>query len=290
MIPVSPNWIAAGLVVATSATVLLAIQYGEPASGLPDPLAPAYSAGSAAGRDIPQDRVSADRVPLSAVAELLDREVEERLRLEDEVAALQERMARLESALNAAPSATPSTAAANAGTIGGGGRGEVNEEAFVAAGFTPEEAAFYRRRHDEISMAQLYLRDQATREDWVRSRRFVDEQRALRQQLNDLEQGMDEDTYARYLFALGRPNQVQVRRVLASSAADSAGLMDGDVLLRYDGQRIYQAGDLRRESRDGDPGEMVAVDILRDGQRIQTYVPRGPLGINMSSERVLPGG
>ena len=74
-----------------------------------------------------------------------------------------------------------------------------------------------------------------------------------------------------------------------ASRSDSAGIRDGDVLLRYDGQRVYQASDLRRATRDGEMGEMVAVDILRDGQRIQTYVPRGPLGINMSSDRILPG-
>ena len=279
MIPVSPNWIAAGLVVVTSATVMLAVQFGEPVREMPGASVPA-DPGAA-------EILSADRLPVSVVAELLDREVEERLRLEDEVAALQARMARLEATLQPDPPAAAPTASAVTG-IGGGNRGEVSEEAFVAAGFSPDQAAFYRQRHDEISMAQLYLRDQANREGWLRTRRFVDEQRALRQQLDELEQGMDEDTYARYLYALGQPNQVQVRRVLASSAADSAGVMDGDILLRYDGRRIYQAGDLRRESRDGDPGEMVAVDILRDGQRIQTYVPRGPLGINMGSERILP--
>jgi len=286
MIPVSPNWLAAGLVVATSATVMLAVHFGEPVRGTQDVSVPA--AATVADGIFPE-RSPTDRLPVSVVADLLDREVEERLRLEDEVAGLQARIARLEAALETGPPAAAPTAAAITG-IGGGSNQEVSEEAFLAAGFTPDQAAFYRQRHDEISMAQLYLRDQATREGWLRTRRFVDEQRALRQQLDQLEQGMDEDTYARYLYALGQPNQVQVRRVLASSAADSAGLKDGDILLRYDGRRIYQAGDLRRESRDGDPGEMVAVDILRDGQRIQTYVPRGPLGINMSSERTLPGG
>lgn len=284
--PMSPNWIAAGLAVAATASVMLAINIGEPGG-----------ASAAADSPISTTRPYASKLSgtegnpeVSAMADVLDREVEERLLLEDELEALEDRVARLEALLD--DSKTPPEPAASAATTisGGGSRGEISEEAFIKAGFTPEQAAYYRQRHDEISMAQLYLRDQAEREGWLRSRRFVDEQRALRQRLEELQQGMDDDTYARYLYALGRPNQVGVRRVLASSAAASAGIRDGDVLLRYDGKRVYQASDLRRATRNGDMGEMVAVDILRDGQRIQTYVPRGPLGVNMSSERILPGG
>jgi len=286
--PMSPNWIAAGLVVAATASVMLAINIGEPGG-----------ASAAADSPISTTRPYASKLSgaegnpeVSAIADVLDREVEERLLLEDEVEALEDRVARLEALLDQPRTTTPAASSGRsaASISGGGSRGGVTEEAFVAAGFAEEQAAYYRQRHDEISMAQLYLRDQAEREGWLRSRRFVDEQRALRQRLEELQQGMDEDTYARYLYALGRPNQVGVRRVLASSAADSAGIRDGDVLLRYDGKRVYQSSDLRRATRDGDMGEMVAVDILRDGQRIQTYVPRGPLGVNMSSERILPGG
>lgn len=283
---ISPNWIAAGLVATAAAGVMAAVNLAEPEAGsghgmTPDPAGRSiYSNPAQTGGD----------GQVAAMAELLDREVEERLLLEDELEALQDRVARLESLLDDRNSTPAPTAQASAAISGRGARGEITAEAFIAAGFTPEQAAFYRQRHDEVSMAQLYLRDQAEREGWLRSRRFVDEQRALRQQLQEMESGMDEDTYARYLYALGRPNQVGVRRVLVSSAADSAGIRDGDVLLRYDGQRVYQASDLRRATRSGETGEMVAVDILRDGQRIQTYVPRGPLGINMSSDRVLPGG
>lgn len=281
---ISPNWIAAGLVGAATASVMLAINLGEPGGGSGD--------AAALGSARPTPASTAVSPEISAMADVLDREVEERLLLEDEVEALEDRVARLEALIDQTQKEAPAgnSAGAAATISGGGSRDGITEEAFVSAGFTSEQAAYYRQRHDEISMAQLYLRDQAEREGWLRSRRFVDEQRALREQLEELRQGMDEETYARYLYALGRPNQVGVRRVLASSAADSAGIRDGDVLLRYDGQRVYQASDLRRATRSGEMGEMVAVDILRDGQRIQTYVPRGPLGVNMSSERILPGG
>jgi hypothetical protein len=280
---ISPNWIAAGLVVTVAAGAMVAVNLAEPGGEhfLPSPDKTPQSSSRIAATAGGSEQVA-------AMAEMLDREVEERLLLEDELEALQDRVSRLESLLDDRERPSAPAAQASSGTSTSG-RGEITEESFVAAGFTPEQAAYYRQRIDEVSMAQLYLRDQAEREGWLRSRRFVDEQRALRRQLEEMEAGMDEDSYARYLYALGRPNQVGVRRVLVSSAADSAGIRDGDVLLRYDGQRVYQASDLRRATRDGEMGEMVAVDILRDGQRIQTYVPRGPLGINMSSDRILPG-
>jgi hypothetical protein len=30
---------------------------------------------------------------------------------------------------------------------------------------------------------------------------------------------------------------------------------------------------------EGQPGQVVAVDVIRDGQLVQLYVPRGPIGI-----------
>jgi len=46
--------------------------------------------------------------------------------------------------------------------------------------------------------------------------------------------------------------------------------------------------EVRGGSRNGEPGETVSVEVLRDGRRIQTYLPRGPLGVSMSSTRALP--
>lgn len=246
---------------------------------------PAASRSNTAVPDIP------DPVPpaaaLDAMAELLDREVEERLRLEDEVAALEARLARLEGRVPEPASETPSPARP-AGRNAGGSRGEISQTAFLEAGLEPDRAAYLQRAYDEITMAQLYLRDQASREGWLRSPRFAEEQGLLQQRLDGLRDEMNEDEYARYLYALGRPNQVSIRRVLAGSAAEAAGIKAGDVLTRYDGQRVYALTEVRGGSRSGTPGETVAVELLREGRRIQTFMPRGPLGVSMSSTRALP--
>lgn len=223
---------------------------------------------------------------VESLAGILDREVEERLRLEDEVERLRARLAELERTLGAGSAASPKAAFTR--DPAGGSRGEVTEASFIAAGFDRSEASDYRRRIDEAAMARLYLRDQAQREGWLNSERYRQALAGLPNVAQELRAEMDDETYARFLYATGRPNQVRVRRVLAGSAAEAAGLQTGDVLLRYDGERVYNTQTVRRETRDGRAGDSVDVEVLRDGRRLQFYLPRGPIGVNMASESVAP--
>jgi S1-C subfamily serine protease len=95
---------------------------------------------------------------------------------------------------------------------------------------------------------------------------------ALRDELGDAD-------YERYLEALNRPTSVGVRDVLASSPAEKAGLQPGDQVTAFGGKRVFDMSDLNRLVLEGEPGQMVAIDVLRDGQPVQLYVPRGPIGI-----------
>ena len=215
--------------------------------------------------------------------------MEERIRLQQRVDDLEERLARIEVHDDSRRAALPESEALPAP-----GRlrqdGGVSEAALMAAGFSETEAAYYRRRNDEAAMAQLYLRDQAEREGWIRTPRYFEALQEIRSDLESIRDEMDDEAYARYLYAVGRPNQVTVQRVLSGSAAETAGLRPGDVLLGYQGERVFAASDLRRATQAGDAGDTVTLEVLRDGQRIQAYVPRGPLGISMSSDSVLPDG
>lgn len=240
-------------------------------------------------RDSGEDPV-AGRSPepaLAGLAEMLEWEVEERIRLQQRVDELEERLAKMEvgddSRRAALPDSAPLPAPGPLREDGG-----VSEAALIAAGFTEAEAAYYRRRNDEAAMAQLYLRDQAEREGWIRTPRYFEALQEIRSGLESIRDEMDDEAYARYLYAVGRPNQVTVQRVLSGSAAESAGLRPGDVLIGYQGERVYAASDVRRATQAGDAGDTVTLEVLRNGQRIQAYVPRGPLGISMSSDSVLP--
>jgi S1-C subfamily serine protease len=70
-----------------------------------------------------------------------------------------------------------------------------------------------------------------------------------------------------------------VRDVLATSPGARAGLKPGDQVVSFDGQRVFDMSDINRLVLEGQPGQVVAVDVIRDGQLVQLYVPRGPIGI-----------
>jgi hypothetical protein len=231
---------------------------------------------------------------VDSLAELLDREVEERLALADELARLRRRVAELEgrSEQSPAPSAArPPVPAA------GGDRDESAEEAlrrgqidaFRAAGFPDAEAQYFQRLQEEHAMARLYLRDQASREGWLRSERYAEAVAALPGSAAELRKTMDDAAYSRYLYATGQPNHIRVTSVIAGSPAEIAGLATGDVILRYDGERLFSGRALRTASRDGNAGETVSLEILRDGNRLQMFMPRGPLGVSISAGSALLG-
>lgn len=143
----------------------------------------------------------------------------------------------------------------------------------IAAGFTPDRAAWITQRTAELRMQALeeeYRAARAGEEPATRGGRFADE--TLRAELGDQD-------YELYLSAIGRPTRIAVRSVLASSPAEQAGLAPGDQVVGYDGRRVFDTFDLNRLTLEGRAGEIVALDVVRDGQQIQLYVPRGPIGI-----------
>ncbi len=232
---------------------------------------------------------------LDSVYDLLDREVDARLRLEEEVAALRAEVESLRARVRGeADSAPAETSPPSSNTLRRVPRpeqregGDVTQGSFLSAGFSDTEAAYYKELTDQNTMARLYLRDQATREGWYRSDRYFQALEELPGNLSTMRENMDDETYARYLYALGRPNQVRVTRVISGSAAETAGLQAGDVIRSYDTERLFSNRALRTATRAGEAGELVPVEVVRNDQTMQVYIPRGPLGISMTSESAQP--
>jgi hypothetical protein len=94
----------------------------------------------------------------------------------------------------------------------------------LEAGFGADEVRAYRERLDEIELQKLYLRDLATREGWIDTRRYREESQALKQARLDTRQEFGDEFYDWALFAAGHPNRVQVNTVIDGSAAAEAGL------------------------------------------------------------------
>lgn len=150
----------------------------------------------------------------------------------------------------------------------------------IDAGFMPSEAQRIVQREAELQMESLQARYEAERsgdpQEWYRTRNQRDN--ALREELGDAD-------YERYLEANNRSTSVAVSNVIENSPAHAAGLLPGDEIVRYGGERVFSMTDLNQRTMQGAPGESVAVDIMRDGVQMQIVMPRGPFGISGGRRR-----
>jgi hypothetical protein len=141
-------------------------------------------------------------------------------------------------------------------------------------GLTIDEFETLETRARELYLESFEQEWYARREAWLAGESRPGSRQRLREELGD-------EAYDRYLYANGTPNRVRIRRVLPGSAAQLGGLEEGDVLLSYDGARLFTFEDLRLASYQGEPGDSVVVEIRRsDGLISQAVIPRGPLGIS----------
>ena len=135
----------------------------------------------------------------------------------------------------------------------------------IVAGFAPDRAEWIARRVQE-----LQAQSEASREGRPPPADF--DAGALRSDLGDRD-------YERFLAARNVPTSVNVLRVLASSPAERAGMLQGDEIFSYDGQRVFNVQDLNELALGGTRGESVVVDVRRNGENLRVVVPRGPIGI-----------
>lgn len=155
----------------------------------------------------------------------------------------------------------------------------------VEAGFSPDQAQRITEREAELQLEGLYAQYDAVREGEpfdLRTVRF-DPQDQLRQELGDA-------SYERYLDATGQSTSIGVQRVMEGSAGQAAGLQAGDQVIAYAGERVFRTSDLNKLILEGTPGQTVIVDVLRDGQQIQVFMPRGPIGITSGRGGGMGGG
>jgi hypothetical protein len=246
---------------------------------------------------------------LRAFESRLAREAAQRRALEEQIAALRDEVASLRAGLGAdvAPGAAKTdrdagrdsaaaersdvrdTATASEHTAAAADLARSpTERALIAAGVDVAVAADIKRRGDELALSEMYLRDQAERENWLNTPRFTEELAAIRSQQTSIRDEIGETAYDGYLFALGRPNRVIVEDVLSQSVAEDVGLRPGDLILRYGEARIFHGEDLIEQTRSGIAGANVRLDILRNGERLAIDVPRGPLGVRIGAAQDYP--
>ena len=241
-----------------------------------------------------------ERQVLLLTAKVVD-EAAKRQRLEEQVAQLTAQLAALAGGSNQAASIAKSPSATDAAdqmivdTTGGSGAQGVPtsassamERALIAAGIDATVAADMKRHQDDLAMAEIYLRDQATREQWLDTPRFRDELAAIEAQRVSVRDEIGDDAYDRYLFAQGQTNRVRVDDVMLDSVAAQVGLQAGDIVLRYGDDRIFAPEELVNATRSGRAGESTRLEIIRNGARVEVQVPRGPLGLRIATTQLEP--
>lgn len=161
-------------------------------------------------------------------------------------------------------------------------------DALIAAGFSETTVREYKASLDQMELDRLYLRDIATREGWINTARFREESEALRLEVSDTREKYGEDFYDWMLYTTGHDNRVQVGSVMGGSAAEDVGLREGDQVVSYGGERVFNPSELRDATTAGDPGELVPVEVIRNGRAVRVMVPRGPLGVRVEQASVEP--
>ncbi len=177
-------------------------------------------------------------------------------------------------AQDAAETASALPAARTAGGEGTVETAGFDTRALAAAGLSQSDVERLRERWEAHELEKLELSNHALREGWKR-KRIWEERRGLEASLRD-ELGEEWDAY---LYATDRPNRLQVSDILADSAASAAGFEDGDLIVSYDGNRVYTPRELRSSSAACSEGAYVSTDVMRDGRLETLRLPCGPLGV-----------
>lgn len=225
--------------------------------------------------------------------------------LQQEIAAREQlaiTVARLEKELNdlktrvTAPSATaatekakaPQQAAAPDEKPSNDDSDALDEQTLRDAGLNVGQVTQIRESYEQLEMDRLYLRDRATREGWMGTVRFSNEVAKLEESRQEIRSSLGDEGYDAYLFATGQSNRVMIREMLGGSPAKQAGLQANDRVLRYGDKRVFTTRELQNATTGGRNGEMVRVEIERDGKRMDIYVPRGPMGVYLDNDSVKP--
>jgi hypothetical protein len=161
-------------------------------------------------------------------------------------------------------------------------------DSLVKAGIDPAVAADIVRRKNDIDLQLLELRDRAMREGYLGTGRYQQELNALMANNVVLRDEIGDDAYDRYLFATGQRNRVKIASVMMGSPAEQAGLKTGDMILSYNDKPMFNWNELQDATAKGERGEYVNVTVLRNGQLMNMWLPRGPLGVRLGTVRIRP--
>ena len=204
--------------------------------------------------------------------------------LRDELAVLRRSLAGGEQQAPdaAAFTATPAPAPANQTTV-------ATADGLIAAGISSADAQLMVERLDALALARLEADFRVRKETGDAGQQARQDRRAIPRDRDVIRSEFGDTAYDQYLYSLNQPNRVEVSSVLRDSAAQNAGVQDGDFLRSLDGEPLFSVRDLTRQIREGDAERTYRLQVERGGQVIETWVPGGPLGVRVSGTVAEPG-
>ena len=204
--------------------------------------------------------------------------------LRDELAVLRRSLAGGEQQAPdaAAFTATPAPAPANQTTV-------ATADGLIAAGISSADAQLMVERLDALALARLEADFRVREETGDVGQQARQDRRAIPRDRDVIRSEFGDTAYDQYLYSLNQPNRVEVSSVLRDSAAQNAGVQDGDFLRSLDGEPLFSVRDLTRQIREGDAERTYRLQVERGGQVIETWVPGGPLGVRVSGTVAEPG-
>jgi hypothetical protein len=149
----------------------------------------------------------------------------------------------------------------------------------TSAGFTPLRAREIARQESELRRAVIEHEYAATGTIHPLN---ATSQAALERKMRSW---MGDSEYEKYLQATGRAIRIRVGDVEPDSVAANAGIVSGDEIRTYAGQRVFNLGDLNALMLQTPEGGMVRTTVVRGGQEMELYLTGGPLGISPAPGR-----
>lgn len=161
-------------------------------------------------------------------------------------------------------------------------------DGLIRGGIDPALAEDIIRRKNSIELKRLQLQDRAQRENYLNTQRYFDQLAEINLDDFSLREELGDQSYDEYLYNSKQNNRVKFSSVMLGSAAEEAGILSGDILLSYDGVRMFSWQEIKDATSEGQLGDYVSVNIYRGGEIYSFTVPRGPLGVQLGAARLAP--